>query len=138
MRALRVLIVDDDLVVNFANCESLRDSGFEAVGVHCAASAFEAVDRDAELSALVTDIDLGAGPDGFDVARRARAAEPYLPVVFVSGTASARYRAAGIDGSEFLAKPVRPVEIMDALQRLVHRKKRPKVSLPDGPRRKPA
>ncbi len=122
MRPFRVLIVDDDLILNFANCEILKGSGFDAVGVHCAATAFEAVDKDAGLSALVTDIDLGAGPDGFDVARRARAVNPDLPVVFISGAAAGRHRSEGVDGSEFLGKPFRPHEIIEALRRVVRRR----------------
>ena len=124
MRPFCVLIVDDDLILNFANCETLKDNGFDAIGVHCAAAAFEAVDRAAELSGLVTDIDLGTGPDGFDVARRARAANPHLPVVYISGTAEARFRSEGVEGSEFLRKPVRPPEIMEALRRVVRREGR--------------
>ncbi len=122
MSPIRVLIVDDDLVLNFASCETLKDSGFDAFGVHCAAAAFEAVDKNAKLFALVTDIDLGAGPDGFEVARHARAANPHLPVVFISGTAAARHRAEGVEGSEFLGKPFRPPEIVEALRRVVRRK----------------
>ena len=124
MRPFRVLIVDDDLILNFANCETLKDSGFDAVGVHCAAAAFEAVERAAELLALVTDIDLGTGPDGFEVARRARVANPHLPVVYISGTAEARFRSEGVDRSEFLRKPVRPCEIAEALRRVICRESR--------------
>ena len=124
MRPFRVLIVDDDLILNFANCETLKDSGFDAVGVHCAATAFEAVDGAAELSALVTDIDLGTGPDGFEVARRARAANPHLPVVYISGTAEARFRSEGVKRSEFLRKPFWPPEIVKALRRVVRRESR--------------
>ncbi len=124
MRPLRVLLVDDDLVLNFTSCEALKDSGFDAVGVDCAAAAFDAVDKDDGWSALVTDIDLGSGPDGFDVARRARAANPHLHVVFISGTAAARRRAEGIPRSEFVGKPLQPVEIVEALQRLAQSKTR--------------
>lgn len=115
---IRILVVEDDLVLNFVNCETLRDNGFNAVGVHGGDSAFEMVDREAGWSALVTDIELGTGPDGFEVARRARAANPDLHVVFVSGAEAARRRAEGIDGSEFLRKPFQPTEIVEALDRL--------------------
>ena len=129
MRPFRVLIVDDDLILNFDNCETLKDSGYDAVGVHCAAAAFEAVGRATELSALVTDIDLGSGADGFEVARRARAANPHLPVVYISGTAEARFRSEGVERSEFLRKPVRPLEIVEALRRAVRRETRPSVAI---------
>ena len=119
MSPIRALVVDDDLILNFTICEILKDSGFDIVGVHCAAAAFEALDKDSTLSALVTDIDLGTGPDGFDVARRARGANPLFPVVYISGTAVGRHRIEGVERSEFLRKPFQPPEVVEALLRAV-------------------
>ena len=118
MIGIRVLVVDDDVILNFASCDFLQDNGFDVVGVHCAADAFAAVERASRLSALVTDIELGVGPNGFDVAHRARAANPRLPVVFVSGTAWARQQTEQIERSEFIPKPFQPCEIVEALGRL--------------------
>lgn len=117
MPPVRVLIVDDDPTVSFLCCEIFRDIGFEVVPVYCAAAAFQALDGDATLSALVTDIELGGGPDGFAVARRARIANPQLPVVYISGTAAARHRSEGVERSEFVQKPFGPPEIVEALGR---------------------
>jgi len=119
MKPPHVLVVDDDLVLNFTICETLKDSGMHAVGVHSVAAALEVMEQGAELSALVTDIDLGPGPDGFDIAHRARITNPQLHVVFISGTATARRRAQEIKRSEFLGKPFGPPEIVEALHRLV-------------------
>lgn len=121
MPPVRILIVDDDPAVNFLCCEIFQGIGFEVVAVYCAAAAFQALDSDAELSALVTDIELGAGPDGFAVARRARNVDPTLPVVYVSGTAAARHRSEGVERSEFVQKPFGPPEIVEALSRVCHR-----------------
>ena len=121
MTHMRVLVVDDDPTVNFVSCEILQDCGCQAVGVHCAAAAFEALDNDAKLSCLVTDIELGGGPDGFAVARRARLANPCLPVVYISGTAAARHRSEGVDRSEFLQKPFQAREFVEVLRRVVSR-----------------
>jgi CheY-like chemotaxis protein len=103
----------------------LKDNGFDAIGVHCAAAAFEAAASAPALSALVTDIDLGAGADGFEVARRVRGANPHLPVVYISGAAEARFRSEGVERSEFLRKPVPPSEIVEALRRAVCRISQP-------------
>lgn len=118
MSARRVLVVEDNLVLNLASCDVLQDSGFDVVGVHCAADAFAAAEQGANLSALVTDIELGTGPNGFDVASRFRTDNPHLPVVFISATAWASQRAEQIERSEFIQKPHQPSEIVDALCRL--------------------
>jgi DNA-binding response OmpR family regulator len=119
MIPVRVLIVDDDPTVNFMICEILLASGFEVVGVYGAAAAFEALDHDAKLSALVTDIDLGAGFDGFAIASRARIANPHLPVVYISGSAAPRHRTEGVERSEFVQKPFKPLEFVEVLSRVV-------------------
>ncbi len=115
MQALQILFVEDDALVGVSTCEFMRGRGVRVLDADCASSAMSVVDRQGYLSALVTDIDLGAGEDGFEVARRVRAAYPRLPVVFVSGTAAARHRAEGVEGSVFIDKPYHPRQILDAL-----------------------
>ena len=120
MHQFRVLLVEDNFILNMECCEFLRESGMFVAEAYCAAAAFEVLDRPGRLSGLVTDIDLGVGPDGFEVARRARAAYPDIPVVYISGTASARCVSEGVAGSEFVAKPLHPRQILEALGRAIH------------------
>jgi CheY-like chemotaxis protein len=116
----RILFVDDNFICSFENCEFLREEGFSVLPVYSAPAAFEHINRHPVLAALVTDIDLGPGDDGFAVARWARAAHPDLPVVFISGTAAGRHAAEGVGGSEFVAKPCHPQQVVDALSRVMH------------------
>jgi CheY-like chemotaxis protein len=120
MHQFRVLLVEDNFLLNMECCEFLRESGMSVTEAYCAAAAFEVLDRPGRLSGLVTDIDLGVGPDGFEVARRARAAYPDIPVVYISGTAGARCASEGVAGSEFVAKPLHPRQILEALGRAIH------------------
>src|SRR3990167_5091046 len=69
-----IIFVDDDFICNLDICEILREADFKVVTTYCASAAFEAIATGGQLSGLVTDIDLGPGADGFEVARRARAA----------------------------------------------------------------
>lgn len=119
MQESRVLVVDDDFIVNLNIRELLQAGGADVESVYCASAAFEAIDRHPRPSALVTDIELGPGPSGFDVARYARAAYPTLPVVYVSGTSMWRHMAEGVPGSEFLNKPLRLGGVEAALKRLL-------------------
>ncbi len=119
MHQPRILSVDDDFVSNMETCEFLRHQGFTVNEVYCAFAAFETIERHGVLSGLVTDIDLGAGANGFDVARRARQVHPRLPVVFISGMAAARHRAEGVENAVFIDKPFQPWQILQALQRAI-------------------
>jgi CheY-like chemotaxis protein len=118
MHVDQILFVEDDLVTSLTTCEFLRDRGMRVVEATCAASAMSILNKRGYISGLVSDIDLGGEDDGFDIARRARANYPGLPVVFVSGSAAARYEAEGVEGSVFIAKPYHPRQILEALSTL--------------------
>lgn len=122
MQGSRVLFVDDNFIFNLDLREFLRSAGFNVEAAYCASAAFQAIDRGRHLSALVTDIDLGPGPDGFAVARHARAAYPDLPVVFISGTRASSHALEGVAGSEFLDKPFAFLTLAQALSRLIRLK----------------
>lgn len=115
MHAHQILFVEDDIILSFSSCEFIRDRGMRVIEVSSALLAANVIDRLTYLSALVSDIDLGGGEDGFDLARRARAAYPGLPVVFVSGAAASRHAAEGVEGSLFISKPYHPRQIVEAL-----------------------
>jgi DNA-binding NtrC family response regulator len=107
--------VEDDPIVSLSASQFIRDRGFKVVDADCALDAMKVVDRHDYLSALVTDVDLGPGQDGFALARQVRTAYPRLPVVFVSGTAAARHAAEGVEGSVFISKPYHPRQLVEAL-----------------------
>lgn len=119
MDTTRVLLVDDDVLTSLALHRVLEDAGFRVESVYCGATALAAIRRSPPW-ALVTDVDLGRGPDGFDVARFARAYRPGLPVVFISGHEGARQASEGVAGSEFIAKPCTGERIAEALHRAIH------------------
>lgn len=120
MRVPDILLVEDDFILNFGLRETLEEAGYRVVSVYCGEAALEALNRHPYLAALVTDIDLGVGPDGFDIASSARAAYPRLPVVFISGTMASDHAARGVAGSEFVAKPFQPQQVVAALGRAIH------------------
>jgi CheY-like chemotaxis protein len=95
------------------------EEGHVVKSVYCGQDAFDAIDRREDMVALLTDIDLGPGPDGIDVARYARAFSPRLPVVFMSANSNGRHELAGVTGSEFVAKPFQPRQIAKALSRVI-------------------
>ena len=84
-----------------------------------AAAAFQALETPGRLSGLVTDINLGAGPDGFEVALRARATCPDIPVVYISGSDGERHATEGVKGSVFVTKPMHPRQVLEALGRAI-------------------
>jgi DNA-binding response OmpR family regulator len=119
MHVDQILFVEDDLITSLSTSEFLRDRGMRVIEASSVKSAMSVLDKRGYISGLVSDIDLGSRDDGFDVARRARASYPGLPVVFVSGGAAARHEAEGVEGSVFINKPYHPRQVMEALRGLV-------------------
>lgn len=115
----RILFVEDDVLCALETCEFLTACGYSMVKVHSARDALQVIDSRVRLCGLVTDVDLGPGVDGFDIARAARRAQAHLPVVFISGTAAARHPQEGVEGSQFLAKPFHPRQVAEALSRAI-------------------
>jgi DNA-binding response OmpR family regulator len=80
-----VLFVEDDAVIAQLVDEALEAAGHDvmwAADAHEAAAIADRADR--RIEALLTDIHLGPGPSGVEVARLARAKRPDLPVIFVT------------------------------------------------------
>jgi len=121
MEHLKVLLLEDDYVINVDICGILEDLGLIVTSTHTANDAVAVIDSGGCLQVLFTDIDLGAGLNGFDVARHARGVYPHLAVVYVSGTMAGRYAALGVARSVFVAKPFNPREICAALNLAVRR-----------------
>ena len=72
------------------------------------------------IRALITDIRMGEGPDGWEIARRARELNPRLPVIYMSGDSAADWSAQGVPGSIMLQKPFASAQIVTAVASLIN------------------
>jgi DNA-binding response OmpR family regulator len=105
----RLLLVEDDVALRETLGDALDDHGFEVVVACSGAHALAVLDAGAaEFQEVVTDIDLGAGPDGWDVGRRARERVDDMAVVYMSGNDNnnnKEWQSKGVANSAFIAKP---------------------------------
>ncbi|MFB8344152.1 hypothetical protein ACWGNA_22455 [Brucella cytisi] len=66
--------------------ELLKDLGFETISANDGRTAKDKIDANSSrLCGLITDIIDGAEPDGWQLARHARAHVPMIPVLYVTG-----------------------------------------------------
>ena len=111
-----ILIVEDEGLIRFALVNMFEDAGFAVLEAADAAEASEILETQAnDIRLLLTDIRLGDGPDGWDVARHARSLQEDLPIVFVSGDSVDDWSEACIDRSVMLAKPVHDRDLLAAV-----------------------
>ena len=117
--ALRVLLVEDELFVALHLEAVLEDLGHSVIAiVSTGEAALDEVDFHAP-DLVFMDVNLGAGIDGVEAARRITRLRN-VPVVFVSayGDEATRARiAVAAPGSQLLAKPVTPGALKQALER---------------------
>ena len=116
-----VLLVDDEVMINDLVAEAMSDAGYEIQAAHDGASALLLLDGDRPFRAVVTDVNLGPGPTGWDVARRAREIDPQIPVVYVSGADAQDWGARGVPGSTVITKPFAPAQIVTAVSELMNK-----------------
>ena len=117
---MRVLLVEDDELVRGLTSLILRGLGHEVVEAGSARAALELVAAsDQPADVLFTDVRLGGGIDGIELARQSQAQMPALGIVLTSGDPSS-LRTAGLraDRVQVIAKPYRKDQIKSAMDAL--------------------
>jgi CheY-like chemotaxis protein len=121
LEELLVLVIEDDLEIQALIDEALCDGGYEPA---LASSGEEAVTllrtRQSKYRVVVTDINLAAKVDGWEVARVAREMDPELPVVYMTGAAANQWAVQGVPNSVLLTKPFAPAQLVTAISNLLN------------------
>lgn len=110
-----LLLVEDDVLVRMTVALMLEDDGFRVVEAASATEAMGLIQEGLEATVVVTDIDLGAGPNGLELADNLHSLRPDAAVIFITG------RTASLAGRELMQKEAvlsKPFEGSD-LARLV-------------------
>ena len=111
-----ILVVEDEPLILLDVETALQESGFEVVTALNAAKAVAAFDaKPDKFKGLITDIRLGAGQSGWEVARHLRQANSTLPVIYVSGDSAVHWGAEGVPGSVMITKPFALPQIITCL-----------------------
>ena len=111
----KVLLADDDGLVRDIVHEELEEAGYEVVAVGTGKEALPALESDATFIGLVTDINFGGPPAGWEVATRAREINPAIAVVYMTGDSAPEWSAHGVPKSTVITKPFAPSQIAVAL-----------------------
>jgi PAS domain S-box-containing protein len=115
-RSLRVLLVDDDILVSMGAADMLLDLGHSVTEAQSGAQALKILESDWRFDVVVTDYAM-PGMNGFELAQRIKAGHPRLPIVLATG-----YAELPADRSiEFghLSKPYGSKDLAAALEKAV-------------------
>jgi PAS domain S-box-containing protein len=117
VRSLRVLLVDDDILVSMGAADMLLDLGHSVTEAQSAAHALKFLESDSQFDVVVTDYAM-PGMNGFELAQRIKERHPRLPIILATG-----YAELPADRSiEFghLPKPYTAQALAVALERAVN------------------
>jgi CheY-like chemotaxis protein len=118
VRAVRLLVVDDDAVFREELAELLRDDRHEVTTSPSVPKALEELEH-AEFDAILSDLKMPR-QGGLDLLREVRARYPSTPVVVVTGFATVETAVAAMKAgaSEYVQKPFKIEQIREVLGHL--------------------
>jgi len=116
-----VFVVDDDAAVREALSSLIRSVGL-SVEVYASAGEFLRAEPPVGPSCLVLDVRL-PGLSGMDLQRDLVAVKNPIPIIFITGHGDIpmSVRAMKAGAAEFLTKPFRDQDLLDAIQQAIER-----------------
>lgn len=121
IEATRLLLVEDEMPLQDLLQTVLTEAGFEVVLAGNGMRALANLDAaSARFKVVVTDINLGRGPTGWDVGKHARAVVHNMPIVYMTGGAAHEWPTHGVPGSVLITKPFPLHHLVSSVSMLLH------------------
>ena len=119
----KILVVEDDGLLNRSVCRFLNNSGYEAVGCFDANEAYDAMYENV-FDLIISDI-MMPRTDGFEFARNVRAVNENIPILFMSAKDDivSKQRGFRIGVDDYMVKPVDLDELFLRVGALLRRAK---------------
>lgn len=115
-----ILYVEDNYVIQMTMSSFLTEKGFTLFIADNASQALHYIfNEKLSIDALLTDVNLGEGANGWEVARCARLRAPMMPVIYTSSVSEADWIANAVPFSRLCRKPFRPSHVSGVLVSLL-------------------
>lgn len=117
-----VLVVEDEPLIQDVVRSALEEAGFRVLVASKGAAAIGLLegDQSGAIRAVVTDINLGSGTNGWQVATRARELRPEMPLLYVTGGNADEWAVNGVPQSILINKPFAPAQIVTAVSQVLN------------------
>jgi|tagenome__1003787_1003787.scaffolds.fasta_scaffold19860649_1 CheY-like chemotaxis protein len=115
-----VLVVEDE-PINLQNVqEALDDAGFRTAIASTGEQGITKLEElGAEIAGVITDVRIGSGVSGWDVARAAREQKPNMPIVYMTAADADEWSVQGVPKSLLVHKPFVLAQIVTAISSLI-------------------
>jgi PAS domain S-box-containing protein len=116
-----ILVVEDEADVRDIAVTFLRSLGYKVIATSDAVTGLEQLSQHAHIDMLFSDVVLGTGMTGVELAQEARRRRPGLPVLLTSGYEHSALENRANGGREFvlLSKPYRREDLSAAVRRIL-------------------
>ena len=116
-----LFLVEDEVLIQQMLEDALTDAGFKIVIAGNGTDAIAQLGDDASgFRAVITDIRLGTGPSGWEVAQRARELVHDMPIVYMSGDSGHEWASKGVPNSVMIGKPFASAQVVTAVSTLIN------------------
>lgn len=115
-----LLLVEDEPLIRTMLAEALEDGGYALAEAENGEKAIAELNSTKGFVGLITDIRLGPGLSGWEVARKARQGAPGIAVVYVTGDSAGDWVAEGVPNSVLLQKPFAGAQVTTAISNLLN------------------
>lgn len=112
-----ILVVEDEPLLRMMAVDLVEDSGFEAIEAWNVDDALRILRSRDDIRVVFSDIDLGTGEDGLELAHAVRQGWPPIGLVIVSGKRRVEPQHLPVDGV-FFEKPYRRDQVASEMRRL--------------------
>jgi DNA-binding NtrC family response regulator len=113
-----LLLVEDDELVRDTLSMMLEEEGFNVIEASSAAEAVRLIREGLEIPLIVTDVDLGTGASGIELADTLHCMQPNLRVIFITGRTASLGNRARDDREAVLPKPFESAELSRLVRRM--------------------
>jgi len=114
-----ILVIEDEILIRLATCDYLRHCGYRVIEGSTAEEAQRVLRAGEPVEILFSDIDLGAGMDGFALAAWVRQNYPAVRILLTSGVAAMAEHTAQLCDGPFLHKPYSHGALCGHIKRLL-------------------
>ena len=115
-----LLLAEDEPLILLSTQDALEAGGYSVVTAETGSEALEVLEaRAGELAGVVTDIRLGQGPSGWELATRAREIRPEIAIVYATADSAHEWSARGVPKSVVIQKPYASAQVVTAISTLL-------------------
>lgn len=102
---MKLILVEDDPLILVCTQDALAEAGFDVLSAVSGTKALALLSDTPDCLAIMIDVRLGDGMKGWEVARRARQAQPDIAIIYTTTAEGPAFVREGVDRSVLLQKP---------------------------------